>query len=94
MIAISKPMLGPEEIAAVVAVMSGGNLVQGAKVAELEAAFAKLFGTSYAVAVNSGTAAIHCALHAAGIGPGDEVIVPAFSFVGTVNPVLMVGARL
>jgi perosamine synthetase len=93
MIAISKPMLGPEEIAAVVSVMSSGNIVQGKKVAELEATFAKLFGTTHAVALSSGTAAIHSALHAAGVGPGDEVIVPAFSFVGTVNPVLMVGAR-
>lgn len=92
MIRIAQPEIGPEEIAAVTEVMRSGILAQGAKVAQLEEDFAKYCGTKYAVAVNSGTAAIHAALHAAGIGPGDEVITVPFSFIATINPILMVGA--
>lgn len=93
MIRIAQPEIGPEEIAAVTEVMQSGILAQGAKVAQLEEDFAKYCGTKYAVAVNSGTAAIHAALHAAGVGPGDEVITVPFSFIATINPILMVGAK-
>jgi dTDP-4-amino-4,6-dideoxygalactose transaminase len=92
MIRIAQPEIGPEEIAAVNEVMQSGILAQGARVAQLEEDFARYCGTKYAVAVNSGTAAIHAALHAAGIKEGDEVITVPFSFIATINPILMVGA--
>lgn len=92
MIRIAQPEIGPEEIAAVNEVMQSGILAQGARVAQLEEDFAKYCGTKYAVAVNSGTAAIHVALHAAGVRDGDEVITVPFSFIATINPILMVGA--
>jgi perosamine synthetase len=91
-ITIAQPILGSEEIAAVNAVLESGMLAQGPKVAELEAAFAKYCGTAYAVAVNSGTAALHAALYAAGVGEGDEVITVPYSFIATINPIFMVGA--
>lgn len=92
MIRIAQPEIGPEEIAAVNDVMQSGILAQGARVAQLEEDFARYCGTKYAVAVNSGTAAIHAALHAAGVKEGDEVITVPFSFIATINPILMVGA--
>ncbi len=92
MISIAKPIIEEEEINAVNEVLLSGGLAQGPKVAELEAAFAEYCGTKYAVAVNSGTAALHVALHAAGITQGDEVITVPFSFIATINPILMVGA--
>lgn len=93
MISIARPYIGEEEIKAVNDVLRSGNLAQGPKVKELEEAFAKYCGTDYAVAVNSGTAAIHAALFAAGVQPGDEVITTPFSFIATINPILMLGAR-
>lgn len=93
MINIAAPEIGPEEIAAVNAVLDSGMLAQGPKVAELEEVFAEYCGTKYAVAVNSGTAAIHSALYAAGLGPGDEVITTPFSFIATINPILFMGAK-
>lgn len=93
MISIAAPIIEAEEKQAVSDVMNSGMLAQGPKVAELEDAFAKYCGTKYALAVNSGTAAIHAALYAIGVGPGDEVITTPFSFIATVNPILMLGAR-
>ncbi|HSX06270.1 MAG TPA: DegT/DnrJ/EryC1/StrS family aminotransferase [Candidatus Saccharimonadia bacterium] len=93
MITIAAPEIGPEEIGAVNEVLKSGMLAQGPKVAEFESAFAAFCGTKYALAVNSGTAAIHAALFAAGVGPGDEVITTPFSFIATINPILMVGAK-
>lgn len=93
MIRIAQPEIGAEEFAAVQEVLESGILAQGSRVAQLEEDFAKYCGTKYAVAVNSGTAAIHVALHAAGIGPGDEVITVPFSFIASINPILMVGAK-
>lgn len=93
MIGIASPEIGPEEIAAVNEVLKSGMLAQGPKVAELEEAFAQYCGTKYASALNSGTAAIHCALYAAGVGPGDEVITTPFSFIATINPILFLGAK-
>ncbi|MCU0491326.1 MAG: DegT/DnrJ/EryC1/StrS family aminotransferase [Chloroflexaceae bacterium] len=93
MIPISRPQIGPEEEAAVMAVLRSGMLVQGHQVEALEAAFAKLCGVSHAVAVSSGTAALHLALLANGVGPGDEVITTPFSFIATANSILMAGAK-
>jgi perosamine synthetase len=92
MIHIAQPIIEDEEREAVNKVLKSGLLAQGPKVAELEEAFAKYCGTKYSVAVNSGTAALHCALYAAGVKPGDEVITVPFSFIATINPVLMQGA--
>lgn len=85
-------VLGPDVEASVLDVLRSGRLTQGPVVAELESAFAALCGTGHAVAVNTGTAALIAALEAAGIGPGDEVVVPAFTFVATAHAVLATGA--
>ncbi len=92
MIAIAQPMLGPEEEAAIVRVLASGQLSQGTYVAEFERCFAQLCSTREAVAVSSGTAALHLALLAHQIGPGDEVITTPFSFAATANVILLVGA--
>jgi perosamine synthetase len=93
MIPISRPLVGSEEEAAVIAVLRSGMLAQGPQVARLEAAFADLCGVRHAVAVSNGTVALFMALIAHGIGPGDEVITTPFSFVATGNSVLMAGAQ-
>lgn len=93
MINVAAPIIGREEIDAVNGVLESGMLAQGPKVAELEKNFAEYCGTKYALAVNSGTAAIHAALHAAGVSAGDEVITTPFSFIATINPILMLGAK-
>ncbi len=93
MIPVARPFLGDEEIEAVVAVLRSGNLVQGRLVEQFERQFCELIGARHAVAVSSGTAALHVALLAHGIGPGDEVITTPFTFVATANAVLFTGAR-
>ena len=93
MIRIGQPLIGPEEEQAVLAVLRSGQLAQGARVAEFEEAFARYIGVRYAVAVSSGTAALTVALRAHGIGPGDEVLVPTFTFAASANAVLLVGAQ-
>jgi len=92
MIKVSKPMVGQEEIDAVAEVLRSGNYVSGKKVEEFEKAFAEYIGTDYAVAVNSGTAALHLSLLSLGIGKGDKVIVPPLSFFATIEAVLYTGA--
>lgn len=92
MINISKPIVGEEEIDAVVDVLKSGQLAEGQKVYEFEKMFADYCGVKYALMVSSGTAALHIALHSLGIGPGDEVITTPFTFVATANSILMVGA--
>ena len=93
MIPIAKPIIGEEEISAVTEVLRSGVIAEGQRVKDFEAAFATYVGTSFAVAVNSGTAALHVALLAHGIGAGDEVITTPFSFVATSNSVLFTGAK-
>ena len=94
MINISKPILGIEEKIMVKRCLDSGMLAQGPRVKEFEEKFAKMCGTKYAIAVNSGTAAIHCALYAIGIKKDDEVITVPFTFVATANPVLMQGGKI
>jgi len=93
MIPVGKPTLGQEEIHSVSEVIRSGMLAQGPKVEEFEYAFAKYCDSTHGIAVNSGTAALHAALLALGIGSGDEVIVPAFTFFATASSVCMCGAR-
>jgi dTDP-4-amino-4,6-dideoxygalactose transaminase len=92
MIPVMRPWLGAEEAAAAAEAVSSGWVAQGPRVAEFEKAFASAIGAGYAVAVSSCTAALHLALIAAGIGPGDEVVVPSLSFIATANAVRYVGA--
>jgi perosamine synthetase len=93
MIPAAKPMIGEEERAAVDRVMRSGMIAQGPEVAAFEEEFsAALVGGRVCVAVNSGTSGSHLGLIAAGIGPGDEVIVPSFTFAATANSVALTGA--
>jgi dTDP-4-amino-4,6-dideoxygalactose transaminase len=90
---LGDPALGERELAAVAEVLETGMLTMGPKVAEFEELVARACETSHAVAVSSGTAALHLAVLALGIGPGDEVIVPAYTFPATANVVALSGAR-
>jgi perosamine synthetase len=92
MIPVSQVILGDEEKQGIIDVLSSGMLVQGEKVALLEAAFAAAHGVAHAIAVTNGTVALTAALRALGIGPGDEVITTAFSFNATLNAILETGA--
>jgi dTDP-4-amino-4,6-dideoxygalactose transaminase len=93
MIPLSKPFLGAEEKQAVLEVLDSGMLAQGSKTAQLEGKFSALCGTQEAIATSSGTTALHVALLAHGIGPGDEVITTPFTFMASVNCILYAGAR-
>jgi perosamine synthetase len=93
MISIAKPIIGQEEQNAILEVIASGQLVQGPKVREFEARFAELCGVEHAVATSSGTTALHIAMLAHQIGPGDEVITSPFSFIASANCALFVGAR-
>ncbi|ANY18017.1 DegT/DnrJ/EryC1/StrS family aminotransferase [Bordetella pseudohinzii] len=90
-IAISLPMTGEEEWQAVREPLMSGWLTQGPKVAAFEKAFAQRHQVDHALAVTSCTTGLHLALAGLGIGPGDEVIVPAFTWVATANAVLYCG---
>lgn len=83
--------IGEEDIDAVCSVLRSDWLTTGPKVDEFEQAVADYVGSQYAVAVSSGTAALHCAMYALGIGPGDEVIVPSMTFAATANCVVYQG---
>jgi perosamine synthetase len=91
-IPLAKPVLGEAEERAVIEVLRSGQLSLGPKLAEFERRFAEYVGAPYASAVSSGTAGLHLALRAAGVGPGDEVITSPFSFVASANAILYVGA--
>ena len=93
MIPVLKPSCTDAEIAAVTEVLRSGWWGMGPKCAEFERLFAMLHGRRNCVTVNSATAALHLALLATGVGPGDEVIVPALTFVSTALAVMYCGAR-
>src|SRR5712671_3689303 len=92
-IPLASPDITQKEIDAVVEVMQTPTLSIGPKVVEFEKLCARICGRSHAVGVSSGTAGLHCAMIAAGIGPGDEVITTPFSFVASTNCILYVGAK-
>ncbi len=93
MIPIAKPILGPEEYAAVKEVMESGIVVQGPKVEAFEKKFAEYVGVRNAVAVNSGTSALHLALLALDVKNGQEIVMPPVTFFATASTALMCGAR-
>ena len=93
MLLVSEPVLGVDEKAALAAVIESGWVTMGDRVREFEQTFARLHEAEDSIAVGSCTAALHLILHALGIGPGDEVLVPSLTFVATANSVLYVGAR-
>ena len=95
---VNRPMIGEEEKRAVLDVVSSGMLVNasyegGTRVREFEGKVRRLVGAKHAVAVNSGTAALHTVLMAMGVKAGDEVVVPSFTFLATANVVLACGAK-
>jgi dTDP-4-amino-4,6-dideoxygalactose transaminase len=92
LIPIAKPLIGRHERSAVNRVLKSGSLAQGPEVKLFETEFSKIVGDRDCVAVNSGTSALHLSLLALGIGKGDEVIVPSFTFAATANVVDLVGA--
>jgi dTDP-4-amino-4,6-dideoxygalactose transaminase len=92
-IRLSVPVIEDDDLDAVRGVLETGYLVQGRHVAEFEAAVADVAGTRHAVAVSSGTAALHVALLALGVAPGDAVATTAYSWIATANVIELCGAR-
>lgn len=90
---IAKPHIGAKEKKLVLEVLNSGNLSLGPKHKEFEEKFARKLGVKYACSVSSGTAGLHLAMIAAGVGEGDEVITSPFSFIASSNSVLYVGAK-
>jgi len=90
---VMKPWLGEEEAAALSEVIASGWIAQGPRTAQFEAAFAQRMEAGHAVAASSCTTALHLALVVAGVSPGDDVVVPSFSFIATANAPTYVGAR-
>lgn len=90
---IASPNISKRDIFEVVRVLSSGKLAQGEQVKKFESEFSKLVQDRHCVAVNSGTSALHLALLSIGIGPGDEVIVPSFSFAASANTIALTGAK-
>lgn len=91
-IPLTRPTIGPSEVEAVAEVLASGWLTQGERVAAFERAVADYCGARHAVATSSCTAALHIALVALGVGPGDEVILPSMTFIATANAVRYCGA--
>ncbi|MFN8558311.1 MAG: DegT/DnrJ/EryC1/StrS family aminotransferase [Dehalococcoidia bacterium] len=91
-IPITRPAVGEEEALAAAEAVRSGWLSQGARVQEFETAVAERVGARHAVATSNCTTALHLALVAAGVGPGDEVICPSFSFIATANAIVHAGA--
>lgn len=89
----AKPVIGEAEIDAAVRVLRSGLVVQGPEVKAFEEEFGDLVAGRHCVAVNSGTSALQLTLMALGFGPGDEIIVPSFSFAASANAVRLVGAE-
>ncbi len=92
-IRLARPDVGEAELAALAEVVASGQLTMGPRVEAFEQALANAVGTAHVVALSSGTAALHLAVLALGIGPGDEVVVPAYTFPATANAVELAGAR-
>ncbi|MCA9415056.1 MAG: aminotransferase class I/II-fold pyridoxal phosphate-dependent enzyme [Candidatus Omnitrophica bacterium] len=92
MIPITKPIVGEEEVAAAAEALRSGWVSQGPAVARFEQAFAATVGAEYACAVSSCTTALHLALLAIGVRPGDEVITVSHSFIATANSIRYCGA--
>ena len=88
-----RPWFGDEEVAAVAEVLASGWVAQGPRVAEFETRFAQVQGAEHAVATSSCTTALHLALAVVGVGVGDDVLLPSFSFIATANAPTYVGAR-
>jgi len=93
MIPLARPAVGDAEIAAVTETLRSGHLVQGSRVRAFEDTLARLTGMPHAIAVASGTAALYVALRALGVGAGDDVLVPDFTFPATANAAEATGAR-
>jgi perosamine synthetase len=91
-IPLSRPDVGELEVQYVTDVLRSGMLSLGPAVPKFESEFASFVGRTHAIAVNSGTSALHLCIRALGIGPGDEVITPSFSFVASTNCILYEGA--
>lgn len=90
---VARPNLGPEEVAAAERAILSGWVTQGPEVAGLEQEFAEYVGAAHACAVSSGTTALHLALLAVGVRPGDEVITVSHSYIATANSIRYCGAR-
>ena len=93
MIPLSEPDIDEDDIAEVVAVLRGTRLSLGPKMEEFEAAVSGYVGQPFGIAVSSGTAGLHLCVRALGIGPGDEVIVPSFTFIAAANAIRYEGAK-
>jgi perosamine synthetase len=91
-IQLAKPVIGDREVELVEQVLRSGQLSLGPMLRRFEQAWAERAGVAHAVACSSGTAGLHACFHAMGLGPGDEVIVPSFSFVASANAILFTGA--
>lgn len=92
-IVVHRPSIGPAEIEAVTRVCETGWFGMGEFTREFERRLLEIVGVDHVVAVQSGTAALHLALEAVGVGPGDDVVVPSFTFTASVQAILMAGAR-
>jgi len=90
---ITRPFFSDDEAKRIAQVLASGWVTQGPQVQEFEKSFAQYVGSKHAIAVSSCTTALHLSLIAAGIGPGDEVICPSFSFIATANAITYVGAK-
>jgi len=91
-VSLASAELDEEDIQAVVQVLRSGRLALGPKIQEFEQMIADYVGVKYAIAVNSGTSALHLIVRSLGIGPGDEVLVPSFTFASSVNAIIYEGA--